>query len=208
MVHRFNALKYVAPDCTEEELIDVLLCHAQLVQGLWVPKNSLLYPESKDGALRIARDYVLHSFRKSPNISFSSLHFPGSLKTAVNKFLNTYAVERPLMKDWKFKEPADNSFIKGYPDIVQKQEQVWDDLWGHIKNIFEESKLGRGAKNVPLASRQPQKPLNTGKVASASATKVAASQVVVGKNIPDDIREVLSSKVLPKVIQDHKVCRY
>ena len=172
------------------------------MQGLWAPKSSLLFPESKDGALRVARDYVLLLFWKNPVVSCSSLHFPSSLKTGVNKFLNILAVERPSVKNWKFKEQTDISFIKAYPDIVKKQGQFWEDLERYVMSKFGEVKAARGAKNVTLP-RKPPKPLHSDK----SVAKVT-SEAVVGKNIPDDIREALSSKVLPKVIQEHKVCRY
>lgn len=202
-VHRFSALKHVAPDCTIEEILDVLQHHALLVQGLWAPKSSLLLgPTKETGSQRIARDYVLLLFWKNPVISFSSLHIPSSLKTAVNKFLNIFGVERPSVKDWKFKGQTDISFIKGYPDVVKKQEQIWGDLEKQIMNMFGDVKSVRGAKNASIPSR-PVKTLNSDK----GVTK-GASEVVSGKIIPDDIREALCSKVLPRVIQEHKVCSF
>ncbi|XP_024023312.1 DNA-directed RNA polymerase III subunit RPC5 [Morus notabilis] len=200
-VHRFSVLKHFAPDCTTKEILDALQNHALLVQGLWAPKSSLLLGTSKEtGAQRIARDYVLLLFWKNPVFSFSSLHFPSSLKTAVNKFLNILGVERPSVKDWKFKGQTDISFIKNYPDVVKKQEEVWGDLERDIMNMFGDGKSGRGPKNTSIPSR-PVKPLNSNK-----GVPKGTSEVVGGKKIPDDIREVLCSKILPKVIQEHKVC--
>lgn len=193
---------HYAPDCSAEEILDVLQEHALLVQGLWAPKSALLFTSKEHGILRIARDYVLLLFWKKPVINSSSLRCPPSLKNAVNQFLKIFAVERPKVKDWKFKEHTDISFIKLYPDLVKKHEQVWGDLETRIMNSFGDGKSGRGVKSVSMSS----KPVRS----STSETVVArgVKAVLSGTNIPDDIREALSSKVLPKVIQDHKVCRY
>lgn len=175
------------------------------MQGLWALKSPLLYPSREDGSQRVARDYVLLLFKKNPVISFSSLKVSSSLKNSVNKFLNILATERPKMKDWKFKEPTDKSFIKLYPDVVEKQEEVWAELERKIMEKFVEGKSVRGAKNASMSrmTSRPGRPLNSDKGITKTVTVVAS-----GKTIPDDIREALSTKVLPKVIQDHKVCRY
>lgn len=201
-VQRFSGLKHFAPDSTAEEILDVLRHHALLVQGLWTPKSNLLYPGQESGAQRIARDYVLLLFCKSPFISSSSLHFPPSLKNAVNKFLNTFAVERSTVKDWKFKEPTDTSFMKLYPSIVKEQEEIWGEIEKQIMSLLgKDGKSRSGAKNASVASK-PERPLNSNKVVTKSP-----SGAFSGKSIPDDVREVLSSKVLPEVLHEHKVCR-
>ena len=156
----------------------------------------------ENGMHRAARDYVLTLFWRSPVVSFSSLHPPHSLKNMVNKFLNIFATERSSVKDWKFKEKTDNAFMKLYPDIVKKQEELWEDLEKRLKNTSGDGKSSRAMKSASITSK-PVTSLNSDK----SLTK-GASEVVGGKTIPDDFRETLASKVLPKVIQNHKVCRY
>ncbi|KAF3439055.1 hypothetical protein FNV43_RR17330 [Rhamnella rubrinervis] len=202
-VYRFNALKHFAPDCTDEAILDVLQQRALLVQGLWALKSPLLYPEqSKESRMqKLARDYVLLLFQKSPVISYSELKYPASLKIAVTKTLNILAIERPSLKNWKFKEPTDKSFIKYYPGVVKKQGEVWVELERLVMNNIEDGKSARGAKNANMTSKPgPGRSLNSDKGKTVSG--------VGGKSIPDDIREALSAKVLPKVIQDHKVCSF
>lgn len=150
---------------------------------------------------KLARDYVLLLFQKSPVISYSELKFHASLKNAVNKFLNILAIERPSLQNWKFKEPTDISFIKDYPGVVKKQDEVWAELERLVMNNFEDGKSLRGAKNASMTSKP-------GLGRSLNSDKGKTVSGVGGKSIPDDIREALSTKVLPKVIQDHKVCRY
>ncbi|POO02573.1 DNA-directed RNA polymerase III subunit Rpc [Trema orientale] len=201
-VHRFSAVKHYALDCTVDEILDVLQRHALLVQGLWTPKSTLLFPIKEDGNQRIARDFVLLLFSESPVITSSSLRCPPSLKNAVNQFLKIFAVERPKVKDWKFKEYTDISFIKLYPDIVKEQEEHWKDVHIRIKERFRDSKSGRGVTSVSTSSR----PVRS--LASETVVTRGADEVLSGKNISDDVREALLSKVLPKVIQDHKVCSF
>ncbi|XP_024932302.3 uncharacterized protein LOC107424857 isoform X2 [Ziziphus jujuba] len=203
-VHKFNALKHFAPDCTAEAILDVLQRNAILVQGLWALKSRLLFPlPTKENFMqRAARDYVLLLFKKSPVISFSLLKVPPSLKNFVNKFLNIFATERPSVKDWKFKEPTDQSFIKLYPDVVEKQEEVWAELERMVMKNFDDGKSVHSAKNASMTSR-PGRPSNSDKGITKTVTVVPS-----GKTVPDDIREALSTKVLPKVIQDYKVCSF
>ncbi|KAH7520060.1 hypothetical protein FEM48_Zijuj08G0103800 [Ziziphus jujuba var. spinosa] len=203
-VHKFNALKHFAPDCTAEAILDVLQRNAILVQGLWALKSRLLFPlPTKENFMqRAARDYVLLLFKKSPVISFSLLKVPPSLKNFVNKFLNIFATERPSVKDWKFKEPTDQSFIKLYPDVVEKQEEVWAELERMVMKNFDDGKSVHSAKNASMTSR-PGRSSNSDKGITKTVTVVPS-----GKTVPDDIREALSTKVLPKVIQDYKVCSF
>ncbi|OMO97128.1 DNA-directed RNA polymerase III subunit Rpc5 [Corchorus olitorius] len=140
---RFNALKHFAPDASSTEAIfEVLQKHAQLVQGLWVPKSPLLFPA--DPLKALARDYVLILFSKNPIITLPHLNGLSTRhRDEVKGILKILAIQRPSFKDWKLKENADESFIKLYPDIVQKQQEIWaageDNV---IKHIYRAAKGG------------------------------------------------------------------
>ncbi|KAG0474131.1 hypothetical protein HPP92_015988 [Vanilla planifolia] len=119
-VNRFNALLHLAPTESEEYVLEVLQHHAYLVQGLWVAKSYMLY----DGFTAIFRDYILLQFNKNRSVSDSKLKVvkPDDVRKGLLKPL---AIERPLFKDWKFKEDPDTSFIKHYPAIVREQQNAW-----------------------------------------------------------------------------------
>ncbi|GFZ18645.1 hypothetical protein Acr_27g0003840 [Actinidia rufa] len=124
--NRFNTLKHLAPNDSIENVLGVLQKLACLVQGLWVPKTSLLL-EGYHGAEGLARDYILLLFSKDPVISYEKVNIGnGNLVTAMKGVLNILAIERPLLRDWKFKEPPDTMFTKLYPNIVKEQEQAWE----------------------------------------------------------------------------------
>lgn len=150
------------------------------MQGLWVPKTSLLFPNPKptEKVKLAARDYILLLFSKSLVVTPSELNVP--MKPLILKsFLNIFAVERPSFKDWKFKENVDTLFAELYPDIVRKQEQAWEVMGKNISAAFD--RAGKSvSKNVITKPK---------------------------KTMTDETREALR-KALPKVLQTHKVCRY
>ena len=71
--------------------------------------------------MKLARDYILLLFSKSPIISSTQLPQKPELVKHMKEVLNVLAVETPSPGDWKLKEPRDVSFIKLHPDIVKKQ---------------------------------------------------------------------------------------
>ncbi|KAK6258380.1 hypothetical protein SCA6_012854 [Theobroma cacao] len=194
--HRFSALKHFAPDASIEDIFEVLQKHALLVQGLWVPKSSLLFPE--DPYKSLARDYVLLLFSKNPIISLAQVHaLSPSRKEEVKGFLKILAIERPSFKDWKLKENADEGFKKLYPDIVKNQEQIWrageDNVINHIC---------RGAKGGPSRTKpgtviKPGKAMNSDK-----GVRRVAPAVQAGRTMSDETREAipkaLKKSTLPK----------
>ncbi|XP_061950066.1 uncharacterized protein LOC133673347 isoform X1 [Populus nigra] len=179
-IHRFAALRHLIPNDSIEDLLIVLQEYGQLVQGLWVPKTSLLFPNPKptEKVKLAARDYILLLFSKSLVVTPSELNVP--MKPLILKsFLNIFAVERPSFKDWKFKENVDTLFVELYPDIVRKQEQAWEVMGKNISAAFD--RAGKSvSKNVITKPK---------------------------KTMTDETREALR-KALPKVLQTHKVCSF
>ncbi|KAM1091002.1 hypothetical protein ACFX19_018751 [Malus domestica] len=214
---RFGDLKkYVAPDHTTEELLDVLQKHAQLLlsSGLWVPKTLLLYPNKDDKGLDIkhiankdhkdrqtARNYVLNLFRKNPVIRNSHLDLQEGIKIHVYDSLRILAVPRPSTQDWKFKEQPDMSFMELYPDIVKTQEQNWERMEEKLR-IAVKSNTDCYLKSASMTTT-PGKSLN-----SAKGTAEGASEVHTGGRTMSDetraalqeaIKEAIRTSTLPKV---------
>ncbi|KAE8695344.1 C2H2-like zinc finger protein [Hibiscus syriacus] len=198
-LHRFSALRSYAEDVPIEEFFKVLQKHALLVQGLWVPKSSLLFPE--DPSKSLARDYVLLLFSKNPLISSSEIDvLSTSRKEEVKSILKILAVERKAFKDWKLKWDADDKFKKQYPDIVKKQENIWK---AGEQNVI--SHICRGARGGPSRTKpgtviKQEKTMNSDKVARKGAPGAQA-----GRTMSDETREAIP-KALKKVFQTYKVC--
>ncbi|KAJ0046447.1 hypothetical protein Pint_05385 [Pistacia integerrima] len=182
-VNRFSALQHFAPDDSIEDLLGVLQKHAQLVQGLWVPRSLLLF---EDKAACLARDFVLLLFSKNLAVKSEQLLVEAKLKDHIKRLLNVFAVERPSFKDWKFKEHRDASFIKEHPDIVKKQEQVWANVEKQINDVINRPrKVGPSKEVATRKSGIAVKPL---KVINSDE---GASAVLSGKPIKQFIRERL-----------------
>ncbi|GFY86399.1 SIN-like family protein [Actinidia rufa] len=202
--NRFNTLKHLAPNDSIENVLGVLQKLACLVQGLWVPKTSLLL-EGHHGAEGLARDYILLLFSKDPVISYEKVNIGSSnLVTAMKGVLNILAIERPSLRDWKFKEPPDTMFTKLYPNIVEEQEQAWERAEKRLtESIFGGVRGERGLKSSSKpdmanrlgTSRNPRK-------AAARSSNGAVSRT----SMSNETREALP-KALQKLFRTHNVCR-
>lgn len=200
-VNRFVALLHLSPDDSPEDVLSLLQRHAYLVQGLWVSKSSLLY----DGAAALYRDYLLLQFSKSHAIPDSKLKVvkPEDLRKSLLKPL---AVERPLLKDWKFKDATDMSFIKQYPKIVKEQESAWS---VREKEILES--LPGGGRSIASLSRNP---FNLGALSKAHGSIQLGRHVdrndvrssVVAATMPGQGQEALGKAIL-ELLRHHKVLR-
>ncbi|XP_071710818.1 uncharacterized protein [Rutidosis leptorrhynchoides] len=196
MVHRFKALKHIAPNDSDEAIFEVLQTHAQLVQGLWVAKNKLKYNNKDSGKELLLRDYAMLEFSKSPIFCESQLPKSSMLTESMKKILDDFAVRRESCRDWKFKELTDDSFIKQYPDIVKEQKRIWDLAEPRIIEIIFPKNTKRS-----VVDRRP-----------APKTTVDATPKVINappnKNVMlDETREALP-KALQKVFQTYKVCSF
>ncbi|KAF5736057.1 SIN-like family protein putative isoform 1 [Tripterygium wilfordii] len=199
-VHRFVALKHFAPDDSVEDVLRVLQQHALLVQGLWAPKTKLVRPEG--GMETLARNYTLLLFSKSSVINNSEIHLPAKIKDAVKEILKTIAVARPSFDDWRFKEQTDESFIKLYPHIVEKQREVWAAIETEVTNYFN-SRGMPGTKVAPKKPGAPEKLVESDKSATKSKSRVPSER----GTMTAETREALL-KALPKVLHTHKVCSF
>ncbi|TYI57081.1 hypothetical protein E1A91_D11G254700v1 [Gossypium mustelinum] len=198
--HHFNTLKrHYAPDDPMEEVFEVLQKHALLVQGLWVPKSSLLFPG--DPSKSLARDYVLLLFSKNPFISYDKVnHLSTSRKEEVKGFLKILAIESPPLKGWKLKENTGENFKKEYPDIVKKQEQIWKAGEDNVTNHIWRGAKGGPGRTKPGTVIKSEKAGNSDKVARKVAPGAHA-----GRTMSDETREAIP-KALKKVFQTYKVC--
>ncbi|KAI3451724.1 hypothetical protein Pfo_008389 [Paulownia fortunei] len=197
-VHRFDVLKYLAPDESVEEVLGVLQEHARVVQGLWVLKSALVYGTDQ-GIEVLARDYVLLLFSKNVIVNNSQLPQRPQLAKAMKDVLNVLAVERPAFNDWKLKELPDLSFIKLNPSVVKKQEEEWESLEKKINDLF-------GGRNGPgMKSNTTTNPA-TSKSSNKVATRTpngATSRTVIS----EEVREAIT-KALQKLFKSVKICSF
>lgn len=205
-VHRFDALKYLAPDESVEEVLGVLQEHARLVQGLWVAKSPLVCGTDQ-GIEVLARDYVLLLFSKSVIINNSQIPHRQrpQLAKAMKDVLNILAIERPTFNDWKLKELPDLSFIKLNPSIVKKQEEEWECLEKKINGLLFGGRNGPGMKtsSKPSTTNNPRTSTDSNKIATRTPS---GSTPRTGPGMSEEVREAIM-KALQKLFKSIKVCR-
>ncbi|KAI5007405.1 uncharacterized protein LOC123440346 [Hordeum vulgare subsp. vulgare] len=120
-VSQFVALMHLAPDCSEEDVLEILPVYADLVRGLWVCRSSLLY----DDGLASKRDQIMLEFTKMESIPVKYVERLIRDERTRNMILNPLGKRREKLQDYKFIVAADSSFIKRYPHIVKEQENAW-----------------------------------------------------------------------------------
>nr|ABU45193.1 unknown [Petunia integrifolia subsp. inflata] len=196
-IHRFGALKHLALDNPVEEILEVLQRYAQVVQGLWVPKSSLVYGRN-DGHEVLARDFVLFEFSKSPFIKQSVFDRKPEFFKAATPALKLLAVERPDLNDWKLKEHPDKEFENLYGDLVKEQQVTWERLGKQIYGLLA------GGRNRPTM-KNPSNP-SAGIPALPSGGK-PTPRSVTRTSMSERTREALQ-KALQKVFRTHKVCSF
>ncbi|KAK4728502.1 hypothetical protein R3W88_021490 [Solanum pinnatisectum] len=196
-IHRFDALKHLAPDNSADEIIRVLQIYAQLVQGLWVPKSSLVYG-TNSGVEVLARNFVLYEFTKGILIKKSVFGRRPEFLKAATPALKSLAVERPDLNDWKLKEHPDKKFENLYGDVVREQQATWECLGKQINDVLP------GGRNRPTM-KNPLNP-NADIPALPSGDKPTSSSLL-RTSMSEEIREALP-KALQEVFRTYKVCSF
>ncbi|XP_009608223.1 uncharacterized protein LOC107827193 [Nicotiana tabacum] len=196
-IHRFDALKHLALDDPVDEILRVLQRYAQLVQGLWVPKSSLIYGKN-DGLEVLARNFILFEFSKSTIIKQKVFARRLDFLKAAKPTLKSLAVERPDLNDWKLKEHPDKKFEVLYGDVVKEQQATWECMGKQINGILS------GGRNRP-AMKNPLNP-NANIPALPGGGKPAPGSLL-RTSMSEKTREALP-KALQKVFRIYKACSF
>ncbi|CAI9781011.1 unnamed protein product [Fraxinus pennsylvanica] len=202
-IHRFDALKHLAPDEPVEEVLEVLQEYARLVQGMWVPKSSLVYG-TDSGIEVLARDYVLLLFSKNPLVNDSQIPQRPQLAKAMKDVLNILAVARPSFSDWKLRELPDCRFIKLNPTVAKQQEEEWESLEKKINDLLFGARNGTGMKDSSKSNVINNPATST---SSSEVTLKTLDGVFSRMPMPEETREALM-KALQKLFKSIKVCSF
>ncbi|KAG0483236.1 hypothetical protein HPP92_011320, partial [Vanilla planifolia] len=199
-INRFVALKHLAYGYSEVDLLRVLHSYANLVQGLWVCKSSLLY----DGDEAMQRDYILLLFSRRKTICYHQLKCIKLDHHLFKCMMNALAYERKTLGNWKFKESTDYSFIKCYPNIAKEQEKSWFDREKLILDFVR--KLGKKIPQIARASLTSKrvKAKTAHKADSFTCMAKGTIDVSAGQTMTDETREHLP-KALLEIFNDQKV---
>ncbi|KAF5205312.1 Dna-directed rna polymerase iii subunit rpc5 [Thalictrum thalictroides] len=202
-LNSYNYLKHLAPDDSNEDVLELLLRHALLVQGLWVARTSV-FKTQLTGHEPLARDYMLLLFKKDIVITHKQLdeyRHPEGFNQALQKCLNLFAVHRPSFNDWKLKKPKDESFIRSYPDIERKQEKDWEILENKVMMVLQKRRVTRNPSSSAINSLHS----SSGNSDQGAKTCVNGPPGSSTMNMSDETREALP-KALEVILRKHNVC--
>lgn len=120
---------------------------AVLVRGCWVVKSDVLYPKDtfspKTGVpaeiIGRARDFLMYLFTQSRHVSQTK--FADTVKLPredVKTLLSEMA--KPTPEGWEFLLPCDIDFITKFPEVVQRQQMLWDAKQQYLSKSFKQSR--------------------------------------------------------------------
>ncbi|KAK7308976.1 hypothetical protein RJT34_05351 [Clitoria ternatea] len=208
-LHRFSAIRHFAPEFSEEELLGFLQQHAILVWGLWTAKSALLFPQ---GGLEVMpRDIALLLFSKNLKVQLSHVNVRRELGNHVINFLRIFGLERrdkdkstgQLIPHWKFRELPDESFKKLYPNIVEKQEKLFEELENQLPGFASKAGNRKLSKNAG-----GNRSVNNELVKSESSDVRSLGGVPHWKMIMSTETRHALPIALKKLFQTHKVCSF
>ncbi|XP_077526932.1 DNA-directed RNA polymerase III subunit RPC5-like [Haemaphysalis longicornis] len=119
---------------------------AMLVRGCWVVKSDVLYPKDtfspKSGVpaeiMGRARDFLMYLFTQSGHVSRTkfgdTVKLPGE---DIKTLLSEMAKSTP--EGWEFLLPCDMDFITKFPEVVQRQQMLWDAKQQYLSKSFKQS---------------------------------------------------------------------
>lgn len=120
---------------------------AVLIQGCWVVKSEVLYPKDsfspRTGVpaeiMCRARDFLLYLYTQSRHVTQTKFAetvrlFPEDVKVLLKE------IAKPTPNGWEFLLPCDRDFISKYPDVVQRQQMLWDAKQQFLSKSFRLSR--------------------------------------------------------------------
>lgn len=147
-------------------VLKVLQQVAVLVQGNWVVKSDILYPKdskSESGIpnelIQRGRDFVLYLFTKNTNVVRTEVGdvvgLPGNDLKDILLGVSRYQGSRAV---WEFILPTDISFMKKYPEVVQRQQMIWQSRSEQLSHIFKDKQVKQDDTSKAGPSTASKKP--------------------------------------------------
>uniref|UniRef100_A0A023GC66 Putative rna polymerase c iii 37 kDa subunit n=1 Tax=Amblyomma triste TaxID=251400 RepID=A0A023GC66_AMBTT len=120
---------------------------AVLIQGCWVVKSEVLYPKDSFSprtgvpaeVMCRARDFLLYLYTQSRHVNQVKFAetvrlFPADVKVLLQE------IAKLTPNGWEFLLPFDRDFISKYPDVVQRQQMLWDAKQQFLSKSFRLSR--------------------------------------------------------------------
>lgn len=134
---------------------------AVLVQGCWVVKSEVLYPKDSFSpstgvpaeTLCRARDYVMWLYTQSRHVVQRKLTDTIKLPPEEVKMVLS-SMAKLTAGGWEFLLPFDKSFMTRHPDVVQRQQMLWDAKQQSLSKSFKVARQ-EGSNDAIMQSPPP-----------------------------------------------------
>ncbi|XP_037074627.1 DNA-directed RNA polymerase III subunit RPC5-like [Pollicipes pollicipes] len=153
-VCQFGSLLPLLPRGTAPgDAVRVLQQTAQLVRGLWVVRSDVLYPKGgqtprtgvPNDLLARGRDYMLYQFTQRTFVGRAEL--AEQIRLPAEDVLDLLQQVAELMpgRGWRMRLKPDPHHERSFPDVVQRQQMLWEAKHQQLMKAFRESGRTEGA---------------------------------------------------------------
>ncbi|KAH9513090.1 DNA-directed RNA polymerase III subunit RPC5 [Bulinus truncatus] len=189
-VIKFSQLiSFLAPGTDQQAVLRTLQSMAVLVQGCWVVKSELLYPdEDKEELsrkrkshsavspelLRRVRDYAMWKFTHNKYVVRKDISSIVQLRSDEVKEILEKMSRLKAKSGWEFLYDYDRDFCERHPEIVQRQRNKWALTFHTLAQHFKMPKDGdKKALEMEMAlmNQQPTDKHRTRRLSSRSPRK-------------------------------------
>ena len=166
-VIRFSQLLTLLPKGSDPTaMLRSLQQVALLVQGCWVVKSEVLYPEDTFSAfsgvpaqvLCRCRDYIMWHFTQNRFLVRKDIAAVIKMPTEDVKDILEQMARPKVNRGWEFLFDFDTEFVSRHPEIVQRQSMLWDALFQQMSKVLNISKADlKMAANAAANANSPPK---------------------------------------------------
>lgn len=170
--------RLLSPAAKEASILKCLQQYAVLVQGCWVVKSELLYPEgtiSPSGGISAdilckGRDYLMWRFNQSRVVVRKDINSVTKLPSDDIKEMLEQMSRVKVAMGWEFVLPYDIEFVQKHPDVYKQQLTMWEAKYQVLQkqlNFPKQDKLGVDLKRITsdscssAGSKRVSKPSNS-----------------------------------------------
>ncbi|RMX48356.1 hypothetical protein pdam_00016298 [Pocillopora damicornis] len=151
--------RLLSPAAKEASVLKCLQQYAVLVQGCWVVKSELLYPEgtiSPSGGIAAdilckGRDYLMWRFTQSRVVVRKDIKSVTKLPSEDIKEMLDQMSRMKVTIGWEFVLPYDIEFVQKHPDVYKQQLTMWEAKYQVLQkqlNVPKQDKLGIDLKKI------------------------------------------------------------
>ncbi|XP_066026637.1 DNA-directed RNA polymerase III subunit RPC5-like isoform X3 [Pocillopora verrucosa] len=151
--------RLLSPAAKEASVLKCLQQYAVLVQGCWVVKSELLYPEgtiSPSGGIAAdilckGRDYLMWRFTQSRVVVRKDIKSVTKLPSEDIKEMLDQMSRMKVTIGWEFVLPYDIEFVQKHPDVYKQQLTMWEAKYQVLQkqlNVPKQDKLGVDLKRM------------------------------------------------------------